>query len=162
MARADFSGARHMSPTTIGDAGILQTGHGRSSHKLPGQFQGHDDSPPRCRFGSFVQRISPSSLLLLKAALLDEDAAIAAYRAWRTTLDLETISYSQQRLLPLLQINLTRFGLEDPLVDRFRGIRRYFWVRNLKAMAFAKRVFTALDHMGVPFIVLKGAALIAC
>ena len=107
-------------------------------------------------------RISPSNLLLLKAALLDEDAAIAAYRAWRPTLDFETISYGQQRLLPLLQSNLTRFGIEDPLADRFRGIRRYFWVRNLKAMAFAQRVFAALDQIGVPFIVLKGAALIAC
>jgi hypothetical protein len=109
-----------------------------------------------------VQRISPSTLLLLKAALLDGDAAIAAYRAWRPTLDLETISYGQQRLLPLLQRNLTRFGIEDPLIDIFQGIRRYFWVRNLKSMAFAQRLFAALEQTGVPFIVLKGAALIAC
>ena len=129
--------------------------------KLPSQEE-QEDSPPRRRPRSFVQRISPSNLLLLKAALLDGDAAIAAYRAWRPTLDLETISYGQQRLLPLLQSNLTRFGIEDPLADRFRGIRRYFWFRNLKAMAFARRVFAALDQIGVPFIVLKGAALIAC
>src|SRR4029077_20955236 len=107
-------------------------------------------------------RISPSNLLLLKAALLDGDAAIAACRAWRPTLDFETISYGQQRLLPLLQHNLTRFGIDDPLLERFRGIRRYFWVRNLKAMAFARRLFAALDHIGVPFIVLKGAAIVAC
>jgi hypothetical protein len=61
-----------------------------------------------------------------------------------------------------LQSNLTRFGIEDPLADRFRGIRRNFWVRNLNAMAFAKRLFAAFDQAGVPFIVLKGAALIAC
>jgi len=109
-----------------------------------------------------VQRISPSNLLLLKAALLDEGPAIAAYRVWRPTLDLETISYGQQRLLPLLQSNLTRFGIEDPLFERFRGIRRYFWARNLKAMAIAQRVFAGLKQVGVPFIVLKGAALIAC
>jgi hypothetical protein len=109
-----------------------------------------------------VEQISPSNLLLLKATLLDEDDAITAYQAWRATLDFETISYDQQRLLPLLQRNLTRFGIEDPLLDRYRGIRRYFWVRNLKAMAFAKRVFAALDQSGLPFIVLKGAALIAC
>jgi hypothetical protein len=53
-------------------------------------------------------------------------------------------------------------GIEDPLVDRFRGIRRYFWVQNLKAMTFAQPVFAAFDQIGVPFIVLKGAALIAC
>ena len=70
--------------------------------------------------------------------------------------------YGQQRLLPLLQRNLTCLGIEDPLIDRFRGLRRYFWVRNLKAMAFAQDVFAALDRDDVPFIVLKGAALVAC
>ena len=109
-----------------------------------------------------MQRISPSNLLLLKATLLEGDAAVAAYRAWRPTLDLANISRGQRRLLPLLQSNLARLGIEDPLADRFRGIRRYFWIRNLKAIAVAQRVFGALDRIGVPFIVLKGAALIAC
>jgi glycosyltransferase involved in cell wall biosynthesis len=111
---------------------------------------------------SFVQRMSPSNLLLLKSALLDGDAAIAAYREWRPTLDLATLTYDQQRLLPLLQRNLTRLGISDPEMNRFRGIRRYFWAQNLKAMTFAKPVFAALDRAGVPFIVLKGAALVAC
>lgn len=140
----------------------VDTRDARLTPKLPVQTQGQEGSLSRPRYRSFVQQISPSSLLLLKATLLDEAAAIAAYRAWRRTLDLETISYGQQRLLPLLESNLMRFGVEDPLVDRFRGMRRYFWVRNLKAMAFAQRVFAALDQIGVPFIVLKGAALIAC
>jgi Uncharacterised nucleotidyltransferase len=61
-----------------------------------------------------------------------------------------------------LQHNLTRLGIEDSLFDRLRGIRRYFWVRNLKVMTFARGVFAALDRAGVPFIVLKGAALVAC
>ena len=130
------------------------------THRLPTQMGDQENGPPRAR--SFVQRISPANLLLLKAALLDEDAAIAAYRAWRPTLDFATISLGQQRLLPLLQRNLMRFGIEDPLIDRFREIRRYFLVRNLKAMAFGQRVFATLDQIGVPFIVLKGAALIAC
>jgi hypothetical protein len=140
----------------------LETEYAHLALKLPSQIEEQEDSLPRRRPRSFVQRISPSNLLLLKAALLDGDAAMAAYRAWRPTLDFETIPSGQQRLLPLLQSNLTRLGIEDPLADKFRGIRRYFWVRNLKAMAFAQRVFAALDQMGVPFIVLKGAALIAC
>ena len=111
---------------------------------------------------SFAQRLSSSNLLLLRAALLDGDIAIAAYRAWRPTIDLDTLGNGQNRLLPLLQRNLTRLGIDDPLMDRFRGIRRYYWVRNMQAMAFAQRVFTALDQASVPFIVLKGAALIAC
>ena len=161
MVEADCSG-QAMSPTANRLHKPLETGYAQSAHKLPPQIQEQEDNPPRSRSRSFVQRISPSHLLLLKAALLDGDAAMAAYRAWRPTLDLETISYGQQRLLPLLQSNLTRFGIKDPLADRFRGIRRYFWVRNLKAMAFARQVFATLDQIGVPFIVLKGAALVAC
>ena len=114
------------------------------------------------RSAGFVQRMSSTNILLLKAALLDGDAAIAAYREWRPTLNLVTIPHGQQRLLPLLQRNLTRLGISDPEMDRFRGIRRYFWAQNLKAMTFAKQVFAALDLADVPFIVLKGAALVAC
>ena len=140
----------------------LDSGYDRLGQELAVQERDQEYNLPRRRSRGFVQKISSSNLLLLKAALLDEDAAIHAYRAWRPTLDLETISYGQQRLLPLLQHNLTRLGIEDPLLERFRGIRRYFWVRNLKAMTFAQRVFAAFDQSGVPFIVLKGAALVAC
>ncbi len=111
---------------------------------------------------SFIGRMSPAHVQLLKAALLDGDAAIAAYREWRQDLDFYSLSYGQQRILPLLQRNLTRLGVADPLTNRFRGIRRYFWAQNLKAMTFAVPVFAALDQAGVPFIVLKGAALVAC
>ena len=111
---------------------------------------------------SFIQRMSPAHVQLLKAALLDGDAAIVAYREWRQKLDFLSLSYGQQRLLPLLQRNLTRLGVSDPLMNRFRGIRRYFWAQNLKAMTFATPVFAALDQADVPFIVLKGAALVAC
>ena len=70
---------------------------------------------------SFIGRMSPAHVQLLKAALLDGDAAIAAYREWRQDLDFYSLSYGQQRILPLLQRNLTRLGVADPLTNRFRG-----------------------------------------
>ena len=108
-----------------------------------------------------ARRMSRADIDLLRAALLDGDAAISAFRAWRPTLDLATLPYGHQRLLPLLQRNMTRLGIEDPYIERFRGIRRYFWVRNLRSMALARSLFEALNQGTVPFIVLKGAALIA-
>jgi hypothetical protein len=111
--------------------------------------------------GALTARISRSDIDLLKAALLDGDAALQAYRAWRPTLDLATISHGQQRLLPLLQQNLTRLRIEDPHIDRFRGVRRYYWVRNLRALTLIRPIFAALDERRIPFLVLKGAALIA-
>jgi hypothetical protein len=111
--------------------------------------------------GALTARISGSDIDLLKAALLDGDAALQAYRAWRLTLDLATISYGQQRMLPLLQQNLTRLHIDDPHIERFRGVRRYYWVRNLRALALVRPIFAALDQNRIPFLVLKGAALIA-
>lgn len=107
------------------------------------------------------QRLSPDDVLLLKAALLDGDAAVAAYETWRPNLHCATFSAAQKRLLPLLQQNLTRLGIGDPQVERFRRLRQSYGVRNLKSIRAARPVFAALDRRGVPFIVLKGAALVA-
>ena len=116
----------------------------------------------KSRPAAFAGRMSHTNVLLLKAALLDGDSALAAYAAWRATLDLDTISIGEQRLLPLLHRNLMRLGVSDPLSDRFRGVRRFYWVDNRKRMIFAREVFEALNRAGVPFIALKGAALAAC
>ncbi len=116
----------------------------------------------RGQAGGFAGTMGHKNVLLLKAALLDGDSALAAYAAWRATLDLNTISIGEQRLLPLLHRNLMRLGVSDPLSDRFRGIRRFYWVDNRKRMIFAREVFEAFNRAGVPFIALKGAALAAC
>ncbi len=105
--------------------------------------------------------MSASDVDLLRAALLDGEAAERSFRAWRQTLDLETIPYGQQRLLPLLQANMVRLKIDDPMIDRFRGVRRYHWARNLHSMALAHSVFESLRQNEVPFIVLKGAAIVA-
>jgi hypothetical protein len=117
--------------------------------------------PDRPSGSALFGRISRSHVDLLRAALLDGDAAVRAFEAWRATLDLATIPYSQQRLLPQLQRNMTRLGIADPLIERFRGIRRYHWVRNLRSLALARALFEALHQNRVPFIVLKGAAIVA-
>ena len=98
---------------------------------------------------------------MLRAALLDGDAAVRAYRTWRSTLDLATISYDQGRLLPLVHRNIKRLGVTDSLFERFQGIRRYYWVRNRSSIAFVRSIFEQLDRSAIPFIVLKGAALVA-
>jgi hypothetical protein len=119
-------------------------------------------SMARARARDFASRMGQANILLLKAVLLEGDRALAAYAAWRATLDLNTISIGEQRLLPLLHRNLIRLGVSDPLSDRFRGVRRFYWVDNRKRMIFAREVFEALNRAGVPFIALKGAALAAC
>src|SRR5262249_51154231 len=118
----------------------------------------HAGRPP---FHAPALRMSKSHICLLRAALLDGDAAVRAYRVWRSTVDLATISSGEQRLLPLVHRNVTRLGVADPLFERFRGVRRFYWVRNLRAITLARSLFEELDRSAIPFIVLKGAALVA-
>lgn len=117
---------------------------------------------PKPQKSGIAGSLSPSNVLLLKAALLDGDKALAAYKAWRPTYSREAITYDEQVLLPLLHNNLVRMGIVDAEANRFRGVRRFVWVNNLKRMQFAQRVFKKLNGAGIPFITLKGAALFAC
>ncbi len=98
---------------------------------------------------------------LLRAALLDGPCVAAAFAAWRDGLDIADIDYGWSRLLPLVQRNLARSGIDDPWLPRMQGIRRMYWARNLKLLHRVRPMLAHLAWAGVPVIVLKGAGLIA-
>jgi hypothetical protein len=98
---------------------------------------------------------------LLRAALLDGPAAASAFAAWRQGLDINDIDYGWSRLLPLVQRNLARSGLDDPWLPRMKGIRRLYWVRNLTLLHRVRPVLAALAAAGIPVILLKGAGITA-
>ena len=108
-------------------------------------------------------RSGPSSadLTLLRAALGEGDIARDAYARWRERIDWERLPIVWQRLLPLLHHNMFRLGVQDPLLERFRGVRRFFWARNLRLMNVAKRTHEALAAAEVPALALKGTSLVA-
>jgi hypothetical protein len=110
---------------------------------------------------STVPGLSSADLALLRAALGEGDVARMAYRRWRESIDWERLPVVWQRLLPLLHHNVSRLGVEDPLLERFRGVRRYFWARNLRLMALAKRMHEALAAARIPALALKGTSLVA-
>jgi hypothetical protein len=97
--------------------------------------------------------------LLLRAALLDGDAARAAWRAWRADADLDRIDQASFRLLPLAYRNLERLGEDDPWSGRLRGFYRRAWAENQILFRRVAGVLHALRQAGVPAIVVKGAAL---
>lgn len=105
--------------------------------------------------------LSSADVDILRAALLDGEAAISAYRSWRRELDWDSISTAWQRIVPLLQHNMSRLGVKDPLMDRFRGVRRYFWATNLRRIELAKEIFAGLNAARIPALALKGTSLIA-
>src|SRR5262245_53419620 len=98
--------------------------------------------------------------LLLDAALLPFDAAWSAWQAWKTAVDFENgLDRGSYRLLPLVYRNLSRPGLEDPLLGRLKGVYRLTWYKNQFLFRTLAEVLRRLDAAGVPALVLKGASL---
>lgn len=113
--------------------------------------------------GNLLKRkLASSDISMLRASLLSGDAAREAFEAWRPSLDWTNISRSWQRLIPLLERNLMKEGIDDPLLLRFRGLRRYFWLRNLKQMKIAVDVIDQMRAAAIPVLALKGLSLVAC
>jgi hypothetical protein len=104
--------------------------------------------------------LSASDRNLLRAVLGDGEVARDAYAAWRRDVDWANLPPSWQGLLPILHHNATRLGIDDPLLERIRGVRRYKWARNLRLMSIAKTVHAALAAADVPVMALKGSALV--
>ena len=99
--------------------------------------------------------------LLLRAALLSGHLALDAYYEWRKTLDLDALDFGSQRVLPLLVKNLSAHGIDDPIMDRFRGVGRFAWLLNQVLINAVRPVLSALNQANTPFVLLKGVAFIA-
>jgi hypothetical protein len=99
--------------------------------------------------------------LLLKACLLDDADAIAAWRIWRKSVDVDTLDAGSIRLLPMLAARLQALGLDDPDFGRYRGVQRRTWARNRLLFRGAGRVLAALHETRIPVMALKGLALAA-
>ena len=99
-------------------------------------------------------------LLLLHAALLAEEPALAAWRAWRLTADLDQLPMGGFGLLPLLAYNLQRLGIVDPLLDKCQGIHRRTWTQNQLYLRQVATLLQALqDDQITPLI--EGEVLLA-
>jgi hypothetical protein len=103
----------------------------------------------------------PRQVLLLRAALLAREPALAAWRAWRAGADLDAVDPGSFRLLPLLWHHLTELGVEDPLLERCRGVFRHTWSKNQLLLHRAAPVLAALRRAGIDVLVLKGGAMAA-
>jgi hypothetical protein len=96
---------------------------------------------------------------LVRASILDGEAALAAWREWRRTVDFDRIDQASYRMVPLLYRNLERLRVDDPLLGTLRGIYRRTWCENLLLFRRLARVIGDLRAAGVESMVLKGAAL---
>ncbi len=97
---------------------------------------------------------------MLRAALLQGDRALEAWNEWRRSVNLDVIDYGSHRMVPQLYRNLQRLGVKDPLMDRLKGVYRYYLYKNEILMHRVAALLRGFDEAGITTMVLKGAALI--
>jgi putative nucleotidyltransferase-like protein len=98
--------------------------------------------------------------LMLRAALLQGDAAVDAWTEWKRSVNLDVIDYGSHRMVPQLYRNLQRHGVQDPLMERLKGVYRYYLYKNQILMHRISALLAAFEEAGITTMVLKGAALI--
>lgn len=103
---------------------------------------------------------APCHELLLKAALLDGDTAVHAFREWKLQVDFEGhMETSVYRTLPLLYLNLLNQQVEDDLMPKLKGIYRKSWMTNHMLFAKAGKILDFFAGNGIPTMILKGIPL---
>lgn len=103
---------------------------------------------------------TPNQELLLRAALLQGEPALAAWNEWRRAVNIDVIDYGSHRMVPQLYRNMQRHGIKDPLMDRMKGVYRYYLYKNEILMHRIGSLLAAFETAGIQTMVLKGAALI--
>jgi len=97
--------------------------------------------------------------LLLRAALLQDGSAIAAWERWKSTVDIEHLDGGSERLLPQLYRNLLHQGVTDPLLAHFKNAYLRTWRDNQVLFHRVSALLNSFHESGIETIVLKGAAL---
>jgi len=86
---------------------------------------------------------------LLEALLLPEPLARQAWEQWRATVDLDTLSYVGQQLLPALSPAFPEWLESDPDAAIFKGIVRRVWSQNQLLLRRAVDLEAVLRQAGV-------------
>ncbi|HMQ54674.1 MAG TPA: nucleotidyltransferase family protein [Anaerolineae bacterium] len=105
---------------------------------------------------------SSPQVLLLRAALLPGEEALAAWRHWRSQvkIEIEHVDAGSFRLLPLVYRNLRKQGMADPLLKRLKGVYRLTWYQNQLHLRAAAEVIQLLQSAGIETLCLKGVPLL--
>ncbi|MBN1363512.1 MAG: nucleotidyltransferase family protein [Syntrophaceae bacterium] len=104
--------------------------------------------------------VTPNQELLLKAALLSGEEAITAWRKWQDASDWkEYLEPGSFRLLPLLYINLRKQSVNEPAMEKLKGIYRHAWSQNQILFHETAKIVEQLQSAGIETMLLKGISL---
>ena len=101
-----------------------------------------------------------SQELLLKAALLKTDHSLKAWARWKNGVDINKIDPGTMRILPLLYKNLHHLQINDPILNKSRGVYRLTWYKNQILINRLLKLLSAIKEKQIDLILLKGTALI--
>jgi hypothetical protein len=102
---------------------------------------------------------SERQLDLLKAAVLGREQAAEAWRVFLSRSDIQSLDASSTRLLPAVDFNLRRHGIENPHAAVMAGLRRHALFRNQWLLGAAAEVIRVLSERSIRTLMLKGAAV---
>lgn len=103
---------------------------------------------------------TPTQEQLLHACLdLNDATARDTWRLWREAVDFDRIDPASMRFMPLLLRRLENLGISDPNLGRYRGLHRRGWVRSQQLLHQLHTLTGQLNQLGIPTLVLKGAAI---
>lgn len=105
------------------------------------------------------RKFDEPSHLLIQAACLDEEGAVAAWQAWCRVVDIDLIDPASQRLLPGLARRPGVLTDDDPLRGRIRGIYRHSWATNRVRWKAADSSLRLLQDAGWAPAIIGGAGL---
>ena len=97
--------------------------------------------------------------LLLQACLLQGKEALDAWCKWKSTTDVDRLDIGSLRLMPLLYRNLQAHGVEDNLMNKFKGVYRFTLYKNHMLLHNMANVLAGFYDTGIQAMVLKGVAL---
>jgi len=97
---------------------------------------------------------------MLRAALLQGELALESWNEWRRNVNIDVIDFGSHRMIPQLYRNLQRHGVKDPLMDRLKGVYRYYLYKNEILMHRIGALLAAFEDAGIQTMALKGVALI--
>ncbi len=95
----------------------------------------------------------------MQACLLQGKEALNAWCKWKSTTDVDQLDAGSLRLIPLLYRNLQAHGVEDDLMNKFKGIYRFTMYKNHMLLHSMRKVLAGFYDTGIQAMVLKGVAL---
>lgn len=103
--------------------------------------------------------VAAGQLLLIRAAVLAPESALAAWESWSRQATPERMHHGEARLLAGAFRRLEEIGAGGPMMTVAGGIYRRTWYANQLAVARIAAVLERLEAAAVPALVLKGFGL---